>query len=863
MINNRKLKNLFLVLLSVAIVLIIALFSSIPFLVRSEYLEQLVTRAVKDQLGYTPSFGQFRISFFPTPALHIVDFELKPAVEAGDIPFIKAEKAVFRPSLFALLLGKSELSHMALNGADIHYTLRSERGEFLKAVSLRDVSLKLWQIRSNHPIRFKLRGKFLSDSENLALSGTFQTNFKGFRPKDFASKIQMSIGPIELSRLLAWSNTASPVQIESGTFSFSGQITKSEGNVDLEFRGTSNIQNLVYQIPPKAHSSKVANYQAKFQAHADLESGAVVVKESTLTAPFGGPFEIEGKFNFFRRVIDELFIKSKGLKLEVLPQYLTSFEETLPVNLGFSGESQLDFFAKGDPALLLTHTRVDFTQTTLTYSQYFSKSSGVPLFFEADMKLAGGRVLRGDFSLEFEPASLKGSVVALDLLTGEGEITLLTNKFTIDHWEPYFPLLREFDLSGGIKVLTSLKGNFNRPEELRLMSNISLDGLQARASNGAEIKNLSGSIDFGPLDSELRDIRFEIGNSQFAVEGKMFKQPDARWLIRVQSPEVNIHDFVSQLHKVDEALALKEEKLDWKKIEDSIHSFVSPEESLNPFDFEVALSEGRMVVPHLRGRVFGGAISSQAVFDYSDKTPGSVIELGLDRLSLAKMQSASQKRVMDGNLFAAATLTSEGPIDSEWLARLKGKGSLSVTNGEFHTLDILGSLGDVAELAPLAGFKSGTTRFNDIRGDIQVGNKKIETENLILLSDDFQIEGAGEVSFEGNLNFRLSIFLAPQLSKRIVPGLGENMRLGPIPVLITGSLTQPSLRKDPMLIGVFLESLVRQQFSKIASRFIPTPRTTSQEPGATQNQSQSTQQALINSGFSLLESFLSQKKSSS
>ena len=144
------------------------------------------------------------------------------------------------------------------------------------------------------------------------------------------------------------------------------------------------------------------------------------------------------------------------------------------------------------------------------------------------------------------------------------------------------------------------------------------------------------------------------------------------------------------------------------------------------------------------------------------------------------------------------------------------------------------------------------------------------------MSNDFQIEAAGGVGFGGDLNFRLSVYLAPSLGQKVSPQLGENMQLGPIPILITGSITQPSIRKDPMLIGAFLESLMQQQFSKIASRFIPTSSRPVPEElanhenqageetvGSKTGQPQTTEQALLESGFNLLEGFLSKKKTSS
>ncbi len=866
MVETRQFKQFLLPVSIFLLVLILALFSSIPFLVRSQYLERMVSKIIQDQSGYVPTFEHLRVSFFPTPILHLETFELKPPKTNAALPLIRAANASFRPSILSLLLGKSELAHAGLNDADIHYSWRDGKGNLVKTISLNDVYLDLWNIRPNHPIRFKIRGKFLSDSENISLAGTFQMDFKNFRLKDLISKVQISIGSIELPKLAAWWGSPLPVHVEKGAFSFSGQLLKQGGISELELKGSSGIHNLVYQIPPKPTTSTAGDYQVHFQVKMDLFNGALVLKDGVLMTPFGGPFDLEAKFNIFKAAIEEIFVKSKGFKIDALPQYVLPIAEILPVNSGFSGESQLDFFVKGEPQLFLVNTRIDLGKTTLAYSQYFSKPSGVPLFLHGDLKLIAGRTLRGDFSLEFEQAALKGSVVNLDLVSGDSEVTVLTNKFSISGWQQYFPLLQQFELSGAVKVLSSMKGNFNHMEKARVMNNISFDGVHAKAANGAEIRNLNGSLDVSPLDSELKSVQFEIGNSQFSAEGKMLAQPDPRWLVEIHSPKLDVRNFISQLRKTSDAIPIQGMKLDWNAIEESVGKTISSGESFEQFELQFVSSVGKMIVPRLNFGAYGGTVSGQAVFDYSEKAPASVIEFELERLNLARMQAGTAKPIAEGNLFAVATLTEEGPLDHGWPDRLKGKGSLSVTNGEFHTLDILGGLGQIAELAALGNFQSGVTRFSDIRGDFQVENKKVKTENTVLISDDFQIDTAGDVAFDGNLNMRLSVYLAPAISQKISSHIGDNTRLGPIPILVVGTISQPSIRKDPMLIGTFLESLIQQQFSKITSWYTPSKRTppftlpTQENQKLNPNQPANLQQALLDSGFSTLENFLSKKK---
>ncbi|MBI4368168.1 MAG: DUF748 domain-containing protein [Candidatus Omnitrophica bacterium] len=876
MAKNRRFKPLILWVAAACVLLIIAGLSSLPLLIQSDYLEQLITQTVEKQLRYHSSFQHLRLSFLPTPALHLDRLELQPIEQDSSAPLIVSEEAVFRPSIFSILFGKPELAYVLLRNADLHYTWRDPNSTLVKTVSLRGASVELWNVRENKPVRFKIRGKFLSDSENVNWSGKFQAASKDFQLKTLVLKTQASIDALELSRLAAWWGGELPIRFQSGTLSFSGQLNKDARTTKLEIDIASKIQNLVYQIISRAGTSQAGDYEARLHADLDLADGSLSVSEGSLTAPFGGPFDLETKFNLKSGSIAELLVKTEALHIEMLPQYILSVEEVLPVNLGFSGESQLDFFLKGDPALLLINWRMNLTQVTLSYSKYFSKPTGVPLVLAADMKLAGGRVLRGSFSVDFEQAALKGSLVNLDLKTGDSEFTVLTNKFGIEGWQAYFPPIQAFTLSGAVKILASLKGNLNRLNQAEIMSNVSLDHLQAEAANGAQVKDLNGSVDFGPMDSEIKNVRFELGDTSFSIEGKMLRQPDPRWLVGIQTPKLPVRDFISQLHKIFEAVQWEGPPVDWRAIESAAAGLFSSQEALEQLSTRIAMEAGRVVIPNLSFGVFNGDVSVRAALNYANPAPVTTMEFEFNRLSLARLQANQTKPLVEGNFFAVGSLSCQGPFDSEWPGRLKGRGSISVTNGEFHTLDLLGSLGEIAQLAPLGRFKSGTTRFNDVRGDFQVGDRKIGTQNTLLVSDDFQVEGAGDLGFDGNLNLRLSVYLAPSLSQKISSHLGENMRLGPIPILIVGPIASPSIRKDPMLIQTFLESLVQQQFSKISAKLMPSGRReNSQMPTAEEqvsdraktqtetSKAKSLEQSLVESGFGLLDQFLSKNKSAS
>lgn len=859
--KSQTLKRSFLFLAVFSVLAAALFFGSFPFLIRPAFLERLVREKIEAQTGYRLSFERFEFALFPLPVLHFHSFFLR-APDRPDSEFLlKADQLSVRPAVFALFFGRAELAAVSIKNASVRYPFKYGDGTLEKTVPLDGVFADIRNIRSNRPIRLQLRGKFLSAEENLNLRGRIQTDFTRFSPEEFMSEIQLSLTSLELPALIDWWGPV-PFLAEQGTISFSGGLAKPRGSDELAINGKLRLNHLVYGLRRKSVQASPADYEGRFALTFNFENQALTLKEGTLTAPFGGPFQMNGKYDFASGTLEELYVKSDALRLEELPRYLLPLESVLPVNLGFSGQSGLDFFMKGRPELLTFNVRVDLAETNLTYSKYVSKSQGTPLLFRSDLQLLAGTILRGSFSVELEQAVLKGSIVDLNPVSNRGELTLLTNKFSLEGWERYFPPLRELKLTGSAKLLTSFKGNFNRIQETQMMSHLTLDNVGVKAPNGAELRSLNGSIDLSPLDSELKGLSFEIGDSYFTAEGKMFSRPEPRWLLRVRSPRLEPRDLVQTLKGFTDAVELEEVKINWNSVQQAV-SFVQPDTVFETLEFEAAGGGGYFAIPNFRFNGYAGTVSGNAIFDFSKAVPSSLIQFQLDHLSLARMSDPAKPPILEGNLFAAAALSGEGPFDTTWVDRLKGRGSLAVTNGEFHTFDLLGGIGQIAELALLGRQKSGSTRFHDIRGTFEIAQKKVGTEDLFLVSDDFQIEAAGDTDFSGNLNYRLSIYLLPSLARRIASQMEDNERLGPIPLLLVGTITRPSIQKDPVLIQTFLDYFVRNQFSKIASRLMPKKNQPTESDFVSASAGQKPtdmKQALVESGFNLLEQLLSGQK---
>ena len=856
----------------ILIFLVAGIFISVPSLVRRSQVQQRFNRIVQEELGLAPSFKRFSVSILPVPKVHFEDFTLEDPQKASQVPLIHADRLTVCPSIFRLLFGHVELSQVSVRGANLYYPWASDGGQRLRTIAVRNINLDLWNVRSDAPVRFQAKGALFGETPNVELSGTLEVDFKNVKKENIAGEVRVSSGPIPISEWVSWWGGL-PIQTDAGRALFSGQVVKKKGTPQFAVNGKIDLEDFVYHLADVSKPSTPATYQSSFSLVSDLSNGDLVLKEGSMTVPFGDPLTVELHFNTASNSLEEFLIHSDRLRLEDMFHYILPFQEILPINLGFSGDAQLDLYAKGKPEQLSLDVRLNLEKATLAYSKYFSKPTGAPFQINGNLKLFGGTVIRGDFGVEFGSTSLKGSIVGIDLSTGEMNVTVLTNKFTVDEWTQYIPPLKEFQLSGQSKILASVLGNLNRIQEAELTVNVSLDHLSAQAANGVHLHEITGNLDLGSLDSELKDVRFHMGNTEFALEGKMFREPNPRWLVRVTSEQIDVRDFVDQLRKTSEAITVEQLRVNWASVQNAVNGMIQEGEVFSHLDAQMAFEPERVLVPRFEFDAFGGHVSIQSILNFSSRNqPNVLANFNINRLRLADLEA--ENPVLEGNLFLNMSLKNAGPFDEEWLKRAEGDGAFSITNGEFHTMNILGSLSTIAELAMLGTFESGTTRFSDLGGDVHLVNGKAGMENLFMVADDFHASGAGEIDLDGNINSRLSVYLSSSLSNAVASEIGKNQHLGPIPILVVGTLAQPSVRTDPMRIQTFLDDLVRGRFFNVTSRFVPSfgnaaslipgSKTKSKtKAGASVKPFSELDKAFQESGFGVLEQFLKREDASS
>ncbi len=101
-----------------------------------------------------------------------------------------------------------------------------------------------------------------------------------------------------------------------------------------------------------------------------------------------------------------------------------------------------------------------------------------------------------------------------------------------------------------------------------------------------------------------------------------------------------------------------------------------------------------------------------------------------------------------GNLdLAAAGLTMESILRTA-----RGTGALEVTEGVLTSFSVLKQVAVLLELAGGKGIGRETTPFDHLRGHLTVENRRARTEDLVLHSEDLDLEGKGSIGLDATLD---------------------------------------------------------------------------------------------------------------
>ena len=866
-LSNLKMlfRNSILVLGVLAVALIVISFL-LPTFVKPAVLEKFLTSAIDKHTNYSLSVEKPGFSILPTPSFRFLNVKIWSKTASSKAPpLMTAEHISCQLNWLPLIFKKIEFSNVKLSGT--YLDLREITGA---PVRLTDVDLTLENVGSGRWIKASGSGAIFGTQKNFKISGKVKSDFNNPNLRHMLFSWNAELRDVDLAELAKSFSQDLAAQIKSGKATVNLELIKKDETPSVYVQGTTRLNQIIFQaFGDQSADRQAASYDVKLEANYDVDMKALMMKSIDIGFPFA-QLHGKGAIDFASRRFEDVQLTTAQISLDQLSQHLP-IAKYLPLHLGFSGESQADFKLNGVWDEIFIDAKLDFTKALLTYSKYFSKPKGVPLVVTSEeLVVKRQKEIDGGINIQFKDVKLKGSLVKFDASSKVGEVTFVTNLIPLEGWEEYFPTFAGYQFSGTAKFFGNGKGDFQNPGRMITMSHVAFNDVGVRSKEGGVlIEKLNGNIDMGPIDFESKNLSFDFGKSHFDADIKMFFTKPDQVRVELKSPEVDVRNLTLHLRKVSQVLGVPAETINWNQIEKSVSDLVPSETTLNNLLGRVTYQDSKLVLQNLDFDVFSGHVSLIGVLDGigQKQDPNFQFHTELQNLSLARMSRRDLRAPVEGNIFLLLDADGEGFSQEALRSKLKGEGAVTVTNGEFHTFDVLGSLGAIAQFAGLGNYVSGTTRFNDVNGKFQIANGKIGTDHVLMVSNDFNIDASGDIGLDGNLNFRLDTVLSNELSRKIDSKLGPEDRLGPIPLLLTGKIESPTLRPDPSLVKDFIGSLLSNKFGDVIagkgwlksfsqkqSNALPV------SDAATSQESNRPQDQLAQTGLTLLESLFQKKE---
>ncbi len=824
----KKRNQLLLVIVLLAGLFVFGVWFQAHRLLPSPKVREDLVQKIQTITDGTLSYQGFQVGYFPQPRLI---FE-RPQLAFSNQPLvIEAEELRFDFNILALLLDRAEASAMdVIKGKmDISIPLFS----FVNPVKLENFSFQMGAFRPNIPIPVH----FVSD-----ISGKRGVLLvKGHITIDSAEKWSWEKASghlvVALEGLSLKEESAKRANDPQSFFFFKeGQVNtgieirKKPRELFLEFTATGGGLGLAYEMKQDKTWTSSPSFDADWDVAGAWNNDTEELKlhKIKLKIPVGH-IEANGNFKLLTGEIAGIHVKVLEMGLEDLLKYWPGFEKALPFHIGFSGPCKWVMSAEGTMDHLSLHFNWDLTQVLLTYGEYFSKPKDVPLDITFDCLVQKSEMLSGDFSVKFEDMTLKGSLADLDIAQGNGQLSLLTNKFSVTGWEKYIPAIQNYKLEGAAKLLANWKGDVRKVEQAERIFNITLEKGSWTTLDGQGIRNATLVFDSSPLMMEGRQMKFDIGNSPMLVDLKISginEKPQTD--IKVMSGELKpqeVWQAVTALFRHKQADAGPDI---YDHVKKSIEALFPQNNPIRDFSVEAHLQDKLWDVPALKFLSYEGQVALKGLMDVNDKELHYHVEgevLGLN-MGLFLGRAEEGQKLLDGTLTFKGSLQGTGWGKQAWAKSLTGQGELTLANGRFQTFDLKDTLAVIEPFSGIGEIDPGMKDFGNLDLHWQLSGGKMTTNDLLIKSPDYVIDGEGTMDFEGLTNLRFDVFLSTALAARLLPDMASPLKkakqahVGPIPVLFSGPFSAPEVKPDPVQVAGLVDKIQRKKTKEILYELI-------------------------------------------
>ena len=531
----------------------------------------------------------------------------------------------------------------------------------------------------------------------------------------------------------------------------------------------------------------------------------------------------------------------EALDFGKLKSTLPVVKAALPKDMDMSGIlTAKDLRFKGTFKKLSLKGVLDGSAAAVTYGQTLRKAAGIPFVVSADAQYGNGLLRLGQTKAKLNTMELTGNG---EVNMGDGpalNLSLASNRFSLEGWEKIIPLLNDYQLSGNLELQkTTVQGKLGKGAMPQIQGSMTFSGVNAKPPQFQKpIKDLDTKIDFTGQKATVKDTTLSLGNSRIRLAAEIDRFSPLTLTYRLSTPEIWPADFQASLpedRKTDVIKNLSSEGT--LSAQDGTFRFrgklASTQGTLYKIGYKdlgtnLALENKVASIQNLRLNALNGSLQAEAQYAFNSATPRfSLVSKaqGLDIGELYRSVDPKSTRDIQGRLNADMKVSGSGKEWNEIKPSLRGQGQAEVLQGallDFNIADnVLSSVTGIPGLISLINpqvrkkypetFEAKDTRFKELKGQFDLADARMNVRDLRIAAADYSVQGNGWVDFEKRVDFQAVLLLSQALSAdlgrsaREVTYMFNNQNQFELPFALTGTLPKLKARPDSNYLGKMVQ----------------------------------------------------------
>jgi uncharacterized protein involved in outer membrane biogenesis len=535
---------------------------------------------------------------------------------------------------------------------------------------------------------------------------------------------------------------------------------------------------------------------------------------------------------------------------------LPAVKAALPKEADISGIVTVkDLRLKGTLKKLTLKGALDGTGATVNFGNTLRKAAGIPLTVATDAQIGDSSFRLGQTKMKLHTMEISGKG---DIGLGDAamlNLSLASNRFSLDGWEKIVPLLQDYQLSGNVELqATTVQGRVGKGEAPKIQGTLALSGVSAKPPQFPKpIKDLDTRVDFTGQRAMLKDTTLSLGNSRIRLAAEIERFSPLTLTYKLSTPEIWPADFQAALpeeRKADVIRNLSSEGMVGAKdgalaYRGKLASTQGTLYKINYKDLGTNLVVENKIasIRGLRVTALSGSLQAEGEYAFNNPTPRfSLVSKaqGLDLRELYRSFDPKSSRDIQGRLNADIKVFGSGKEWNEIKPSLRGQGQAEVLQGallDFNIADnVLSSITGIPGLTSFINpqirkkypetFESKDTEFKELKGLFDLADARMNVKDLRIVAADYTVQGNGWVDFDKRADFQAVLLLSQRLSAdlgrsaREVTYMFNNQNQVEVPFALSGTLPKLRARPDAGHIGKMVQrGFLRRGTEELERRF--------------------------------------------